>query len=84
MEVKKLAKKKKVDKTIIYYVLGGAALGAIAGYVAKKVGVKNILDALKAKKIIPENILNIISDFTGNVSREDFDVIEDIDDENLD
>lgn len=84
MEVKKLAKKKKVDKTIIYYVLGGAALGAIAGYVAKKVGVKNIVNALKAKKIIPENILNIISDFTGNVSREDFDVIEDIDDENLD
>ena len=72
-----MEKSKKVDKTIAYYVLGGAALGAIAGYIVKKVGVKNIITVLKAKKIIPENILNTISEFTNTGNQDDLDYIED-------
>jgi len=72
-----LEKSKKVDKTIAYYVLGGAALGAIAGYIVKKVGVKNIITVLKTKKIIPENILNTISEFTNTGNQDDLDYIED-------
>ncbi len=73
-----MEKNKKVDKAIIYYVLGGAALGAVAGYVVKKVGVKNILTVLKAKKIIPENILNTISEFANAGNQDDLDYIEDV------
>jgi hypothetical protein len=76
-----LEKSKKVDKTIAYYVLGGAALGAIAGYIVKKVGVKNIMTVLKAKKIIPENILKTISEFTNAGNQDDIDYIEDAEDE---
>ena len=72
-----MEKSKKVDKTIVYYVLGGAALGAVAGYIVKKVGVKNIMNVLKAKKIIPENILNTISEFTNAGNQDDLDYIED-------
>ncbi len=54
---------KTADKKVVYYVLGGAALGAIAGYIVNKVGAKTIFDALKAKKIIPENIAETISEF---------------------
>lgn len=55
---------KKAGKKIIYYILGGAALGALAGYIVKKVGMKNILEAMKAKEIIPEKIADTISEFT--------------------
>ena len=79
-----MAKSKKVDKTVAYYVLGGAALGAIAGYIVKKVGVKNILNVLKAKKIIPENIINTISEFTNAGDQDDLDFIEDMDEEDKD
>ena len=76
-----MEKSKKVDKTIAYYVLGGAALGAVAGYIVKKVGIKNIITVLKAKKIIPENILNTISEFTNAGNQDDSDYIEDVEDE---
>jgi hypothetical protein len=75
-----LEKSKKFDKTIAYYVLGGAALGAIAGYIVKKVGAKNIMNVLKAKKIIPANILKTISEFTNAGNRDDLDYIEDAED----
>jgi hypothetical protein len=75
-----LEKSKKFDKTIAYYVLGGAALGAIAGYIVKKVGAKNIMSVLKAKKIIPENILKTISEFANAGNRDDLDYIEDAED----
>ena len=61
---------KKVDKTIVYYILGGAALGAIAGYIVKKVGMKNIVNVLKAKKIFHEGFMDTISEFTDR-SRDD-------------
>jgi hypothetical protein len=79
-----LAKSKKVDKTIAYYVVGGAALGAIAGYIVKKVGVKNIVNVLKAKKVIPESILNTISEFTNARTEDELDYLEDIEEENRD
>ena len=34
---------KKFDKTIVNFVIGGAIVGALAGYMVKKVGFKNIL-----------------------------------------
>jgi hypothetical protein len=57
-------KEEKFDKKGIGFIVGGAVLGAIAGYLVKKVGVKNIITVLKAKDIIPHNIANLISEFT--------------------
>ena len=65
---------KKIDKTIVYYVLGGAAVGAVAGYIVKKVGFKNILNVLKTKKIIPESLMETISEFTNKKTGDDFDL----------
>jgi hypothetical protein len=62
---------KKFDKTVINFVIGGAVLGAIAGYVAKKIGVKNILNILKSKKIISSSIADTITEFTSNNITED-------------
>jgi hypothetical protein len=59
-----MSRDKKADKTIVYYVVGGAVVGALAGYIVKKVGFKNILNVLKSKNIIPENIADTISEFT--------------------
>jgi hypothetical protein len=63
---------KKIDKTIVYYVLGGAAVGAVAGYIVKKVGFKNVLNVLKTKKIIPESLMETISEFTNKKAGDDF------------
>jgi len=68
---------KKVDKTIIYYVIGGAAIGAIAGYIIKKVGMKNVLNLLKAKNIVPENIIDTISEFTKKSKKINIDIESD-------
>ncbi len=62
---------KKFDKTVINFVIGGAVLGAIAGYVVKKIGVKNILNILKSKKIISSSIADTITEFTSNDLSED-------------
>jgi len=44
---------KEFDRTIINFVIGGALIGAIAGYIIKKVGIKNIMNILKKKKTTP-------------------------------
>lgn len=64
---------KKFDKTVINFVIGGAVLGAIAGYVVKKIGVKNILNILKSKKIISSSVADTITEFTtsNDLSEED-------------
>ena len=64
---------KKFDKTVINFVIGGAVLGAIAGYIVKKIGVKNILNILKSKKIISSSIADTITEFTtsNDLSEED-------------
>jgi folate-dependent tRNA-U54 methylase TrmFO/GidA len=64
---------KKFDKTVINFVIGGAVLGAIAGYIVKKIGAKNILNILKSKKIISSSIADTITEFTtsNDLSEED-------------
>jgi hypothetical protein len=62
---------KKVDKKVVYYVLGGAILGALAGYIVNRIGMKNIMEAMKAKNIIPENVADTITDFADR-SMEEF------------
>jgi len=63
---------KKFDKTIVNFVIGGAIVGALAGYLVKKVGFKNILTILKSKKIISSSVAETISDFTsGNIGKEE-------------
>jgi hypothetical protein len=62
---------KKVDKTVVYYIVGGAVLGALAGYIVNRIGMKNIMEAMKAKNIIPENIADTITDFADR-SMEEF------------
>ena len=55
---------KKIDKKDISFIVGGAIIGAIAGYIAKRVGIKNIMNMLKQKEIIPPSISNLINEFT--------------------
>ena len=55
---------KDFDKNYIGFIVGGAVLGAIAGYIVKKVGPKNIMNMVKQKDIIPPAISNIINEFS--------------------
>ena len=64
-------KEKKFDSTIINFVIGGALLGAIAGYIIKKVGIKNIMNILKKKEIIPPSISNLINEFASRRKSEE-------------
>jgi len=57
-------KDKNFDKNYIGFIVGGAMLGAIAGYIVKKVGPKNIMNMVKQKDIIPPSISNIINEFS--------------------
>jgi hypothetical protein len=63
--------KKDFDKSYIGFIIGGAVLGAIAGYVVKKVGPKNIMDMIKRKDIIPPTISNIINEFSSRQKSKD-------------
>ncbi len=58
--------KKDFDKNALWFIIGGAALGAVAGYIIKRVGVKNIATLLKAKDILPSNVADVIKDFATN------------------
>lgn len=62
---------KKIDKKDISFIIGGAILGAIGGYIVKRVGVKNIMNMLKQKEIIPPSISNLINDFTSKRNSEE-------------
>ena len=59
-------KDKNFNKNYIGYIVGGAVLGAIAGYIVKKVGPKNIMNMVKQKDIIPPSISNIINEFSSH------------------
>ena len=61
--------KKDLDKRYIGFVIGGAVLGAIAGYVVKKVGPKNIMNMVKQKDIIPPSITNLINEFSSKKNK---------------
>jgi hypothetical protein len=59
-----MSKDKNFNKNYIGFIVGGAVLGAIAGYIVKKVGPKNIMNMVKQKDIIPPSISNIINEFS--------------------
>jgi len=61
---------KKIDKKDISFIIGGAIIGAIAGYIIKRVGIKNIMNMLKQKEIIPPSISNLINEFTSRKNSE--------------
>ena len=61
---------KDFDKNYIGFIVGGAVLGAIAGYIVKKVGPKNIMNMVKQKDIIPPSISNIIKEFSSRKDSE--------------
>ena len=67
-----MSSEKKFDKSITYFIIGGAIIGAIAGYFVKKVGPKNIMTILKRKDIIPPSVSSLINEFTSrkNLSQE--------------
>ena len=62
---------KKIDKKDISFIIGGAVLGAIARYIANRVGIKNIMNMLKQKEIIPPSISNLINEFTSRKNSEE-------------
>jgi hypothetical protein len=64
-------KEKDFDKSYIGYLVGGALLGVIAGYVVKKVGPKNIMNMIKQKDIIPPSISNLINEFSSRKKQMD-------------
>jgi hypothetical protein len=58
--------KKEWPKSTMLFVLGGATVGALAGYLINRIGVKNIATLLKAKDIIPSNVADMIKEFATN------------------
>lgn len=64
-------KKNKFEKKDISYIVGGAIIGAIAGYIIKRVGLKNLMGLLKKKEIIPSAISNLIDEFTSGIGSEE-------------
>jgi hypothetical protein len=66
-----MSEDKKIDKKDISFIIGGAIIGAIAGYIVKRVGIKNIMNMLKQKEIIPPSISNLINEFTSRRNSEE-------------
>lgn len=63
--------KNKFDKKDISYIVGGAIIGAIAGYIIKRVGLKNLMGLLRKKEIIPSAISNLLDEFTSGIESEE-------------
>jgi len=59
-----MEKKKGIDRKDLGFIIGGAIIGAVAGYIIKRVGIKNIMNMLKQKEVIPPSISNLINEFT--------------------
>ena len=59
-----MVKGKGMDKKDISFIIGGAIIGAIGGYIINRVGAKNIISLLKQKEIVPPSISNFINEFT--------------------
>ncbi len=66
-----MGEENKFEKKDLGYIIGGAVLGAIGGYIVKRVGIKNITDMLKQKEIIPPSISNIIKEFLSKKDSEE-------------
>jgi len=63
--------KSKLDKKDLSYIIGGAIIGAIAGYIISRVGIKNLMSILKKKEIIPSSISNLLNEFTSEKKSEE-------------
>jgi hypothetical protein len=63
-------KKNKLDKKDLSYIIGGAVVGAIAGYIISRVGIKNLMSILKKKEIIPSSISSLLKEFTSDEESE--------------
>lgn len=55
---------KKFDKKDVNFIVAGAVLGAIAGYIIRRIGIKNIVNLLKSKDIISPSVANTVNEFT--------------------
>ena len=55
--------REEFDSKTVGFILGGAVLGAIAGYIINKIGCQNILKTLKDNKVISPTISNLINEF---------------------
>lgn len=66
-----MPEERKIDSKDISFIVGGAIVGAIAGYILKRVGIKNIINLLKAKDIIPPKIASLISEFISKEKKEE-------------
>lgn len=64
-------KKNKLDKKDLSYIIGGALVGAIAGYIISRVGIKNLMSILKKKEIIPSSISSLLKEFTSDEESEE-------------
>lgn len=64
-------KKNKLDKKDLSYIIGGAVVGAIAGYIISRVGIKNLMSLLKKKEIIPSSISSLLKEFTSDKESEE-------------
>jgi ribose/xylose/arabinose/galactoside ABC-type transport system permease subunit len=63
--------KEEFNSKAIGFIIGGAVIGAIAGYIVNKIGYQNILSTLKANKIISPTISNLINEFTSRKKSDD-------------
>ena len=63
--------KNKLDKKDLSYIIGGAVVGAIAGYIISRVGIKNLMSILKKKEIIPSSISSLLKEFTSDEESEE-------------
>jgi len=66
-----MSEDRKFGNKEVGFIVGGAVIGAIAGYLVKRIGINNIINVLKAKNLISPNIVNTIREFTSKKDSEE-------------